>query len=65
MKNNNLLITSAKLIPEEMRNLGNLPSALYPIESKTVLQRLYEQYNQNVKNTYVVTYEKFKNSEIR
>ncbi len=52
----NLIIPSAKLIPENMRSLGELPSALYPIESKTVLQRLYDQYLDS-ENIYIVSYE--------
>ena len=56
MKNYNLIVTSAKLVPESMRNLGDLPAALYPIEGKTVLQRLCSQYD-NAKEICVVTYE--------
>ena len=46
MEKFNLIIPSAKLVSEEMQNLGKLPAALYLIESKTVLQRLNNYYKE-------------------
>lgn len=60
MKKFNLIIPSAKLVSSNMQTLGKLPSALYPIESKTVLQRLYNQYNGEFEKIYLVTYEEAK-----
>ena len=57
MKNFNLIVPSAKLVSSDMQSLGKLPSALYPIESKTVLQRLYSQYNDECERIYLITYE--------
>ncbi len=57
MKKFNLIIPSAKLVSKDMQNLGELPSALYPIESKPVLQRLYNQYNDLTNEIYVAAYQ--------
>lgn len=39
-----VIIPSAILVPEELRNLGNLPAVIYPIEGKPVFHYLYKQY---------------------
>lgn len=57
MRNFELIIPSAKLVSEEMQSLGEFPAVLYPIESKTVLQRLYNQYNEYANSINVIAYE--------
>lgn len=52
-----IIIPSAKVVSADMQRLGKLPAALYPIESRTVLGHLYEQYKEYTKNINVVVYE--------
>lgn len=39
-----VIIPSAKIVPEELWNLGKLPGIIYPINQKIVFDYLYEQY---------------------
>ena len=39
-----LIIPSAKIVPEELQNLGKLPGVIYPINQKIVFDYQYEQY---------------------
>lgn len=39
-----LLIPSAKVVSEELQNLGKLPAVIYPINEHTVFSYLYKQY---------------------
>lgn len=56
---NTLIIPSAKLIPAEMRKyLGDIPTVLYPLDNKTMLEHLSERYSTLVDQTYVVACEK-------
>ncbi len=57
MKKFELIIPSAKLVSKEMQSLGEVPAVLYPIESKIVLQRLYNQYNEYANSINVIAYE--------
>ena len=41
-----LLIPSAKIVPEELQNLGKLPAIIYPVGQGIVLDYLLEQYEQ-------------------
>lgn len=41
----NVIIPSAKLIPEELQGIGKLPSVIYPVNDKIVFDFLYSQYN--------------------
>ena len=39
-----LLIPSALLVPSDMRNkFGELPTALFPLGNKTMIERLYDK----------------------
>lgn len=40
-----VIIPSAKIVPEELRNLGNLPAVIYPVNQRIVFDYLYEQYS--------------------
>lgn len=54
-----LLIPSAKMISSEMRKqLGEIPTVLYPLGEKTMLEQLCSAYTPLVDAIYVVTYEK-------
>lgn len=44
MKKPCLIIPSAKIVPEELQNLGKLPAVIYPINGHTVFSYLYKQY---------------------
>lgn len=56
---NALLIPSAKLIPREMRKyLGDIPTVLYPLDNKTMLELLSEHYKQYADKSYVIACEK-------
>ena len=50
-----LLIPSALLVPSDMRNkFGELPTALYPLGNKTMIERLYDKYKDIVDVIYIV-----------
>lgn len=44
---NKLLIPSAKIVPEELQNLGKLPAVIYPVNGHTVFSYIYKQYSHN------------------
>lgn len=41
----NLLIPSAKIVPEELQNIGKLPAVIYPVNGHTVFSYIYKQYS--------------------
>lgn len=50
-----LLIPSALLVPSDMRNkFGELPTALFPLWNKTMIERLYDKYKDIVDVIYIV-----------
>lgn len=50
-----LLIPSALLVPSDMRNkFGELPTALFPLGNKTMIERLYDKYKDIVDIIYIV-----------
>ena len=50
-----LLIPSALLVPSDMRNkFGELPTALFPLGNKTMIERLYDKYKNIVDVIYIV-----------
>lgn len=50
-----LLIPSALLVPSDMRNkFGELPTALFPLGNKTMIERLYDKYKDVVDVIYIV-----------
>lgn len=50
-----LLIPSALLVPSDMRNkFGELPTALFPLGNKTMIERLYDKYKDIVEVIYIV-----------
>lgn len=51
----NIIIPSAKLVPEELQNLGKLPAVIYPVNQRIVFDYLWEQYSGS--NFTVVCYE--------
>lgn len=54
-----LLIPSALLVPPDMRNkFGELPTALFPLGNKTMIERLYDKYKDIVDVIYIVVKKK-------
>lgn len=54
-----LIIPSAVLVPREMRSkLGDMPAILYPLNSRPMIDHLYEKYKEEVDDIYVVAYKK-------
>lgn len=50
-----LLIPSALLVPPDMRNkFGELPTALFPLGNKTMIEHLYDKYKDIVDIIYIV-----------
>ena len=50
-----LLIPSALLVPSDMRNkFGELPTALFPLGNKTMIERIYDKYKDIVDVIYIV-----------
>lgn len=54
----NLIIPSAKVVPEELQKLGKLPAIIYPINQRIVFDYLYEQYKGQVNLIDIICYEK-------
>ncbi len=52
-----VVIPSAKIVPEELQNLGKLPAIIYPVGQGIVLDYLLEQYEENVKSIRIICYE--------
>ena len=40
-----VIIPSAKLIPEELQQLGKIPAVIYPVNQRMVFDYLYDQYS--------------------
>ena len=57
MMRSHIIIPSAKLVPEELWNLGKLPGIIYPINQRIVFDYLYEQYK-GFSNIDIICYEK-------
>lgn len=53
-----LIIPSAKIVPEELQNLGKLPGVIYPINQKIVFDYQYEQYKNICNEIKIICYEK-------
>lgn len=50
-----LLIPSAILIPREMRRyLGEIPTCLFPLGDKSMLEKIYDHYKDSVDKVYLV-----------
>lgn len=52
-----LLIPAAKIVPEELQNLGKLPAIIYPVNQKIVFDYLIEQYDKVCDRIKVICYE--------
>lgn len=52
-----VIIPSAKLIGEELQNLGKLPSIIYPVNQGIVFDYLFMQYQDEAESIEVVCYE--------
>lgn len=57
MKRFDVVIPSATLVPEELRNIGKLPGIIYPINQKIVFDYLYEQYKNISGNIEIICYQ--------
>lgn len=53
----NLIIPSAKIVPEELQTLGKLPAVIYPVNGRTVFSYLYKQYLEVCDEIKVLCYE--------
>lgn len=58
MNNLEVIIPSAKLVPEELQGIGKLPGIIYPVNQKIVFDYLYKQYHDVCKSMDIVCYEK-------
>ena len=54
-----LIIPSAKYIPEELQTIGKIPPLLYPIGSGTLFDLIYVQYATKPINIKIIGYEGF------
>ena len=52
-----IIITAAKVVPEELQELGKLPGIIYPINQKLVFDYLYEEYKNQCSTMDIVCYE--------
>lgn len=52
-----LIIPSAKVVPEELQNLGKLPAIIYPVNQRIVFDYLYEEYKDKVDQIKVECFE--------
>ena len=53
----NVLIPSAKIVPEELQNLGKLPAIIYPVGQGSTLDYLLEQYEGQADILRILCYE--------
>lgn len=49
-----VVIPSAKVVPEELQNLGKLPAIIYPVGQGIVLDYLLEQYEEDTKSIRII-----------
>ena len=69
-----IIVPSAKIVSEDLQNIGKLPSVIYPVTDKIVFDFLHEQYIAVSKTIRVLCYEqtekvhiklkKYKNTEV-
>lgn len=52
-----LLIPSAKIVGEDLQNLGKIPAVIYPVNGHTVFSYLYKQYSSECDSIQVLCYE--------
>lgn len=52
-----LLIPSAKIVSEDLQNLGKIPAVIYPVNGHTVFSYLYKQYNSKCESIKILCYE--------
>lgn len=52
-----VIIPSAKIVPEELQNLGKLPAIIYPVGQGIVFDYLLEQYEEQSDSICVMCYE--------
>lgn len=52
-----LLIPSAKIVPEELQSIGKIPAVIYPINQEIVFDYLFRYYKEKVQKIKVVCYE--------
>lgn len=52
-----VVIPSAKIVPEELQNLGKLPAIIYPVGQGIVFDYLLEQYESRAEALNVICYE--------
>lgn len=52
-----VIIPSAKIVPEELQNLGKLPAIIYPVGQGIVFDYLLEQYEEQAESIHVICYE--------
>lgn len=52
-----VVIPSAKIVPEELQNLGKLPAIIYPVGQGIVLDYLLEQYESQAETLKIMSYE--------
>lgn len=51
------IVPSAKIVSEDLQNIGKLPSVIYPVTDKIVFDFLHEQYAAISKTIKVLCYE--------
>ncbi len=52
-----VIIPAAKIVPEELQEVGKLPGIIYPINQKIVFDYLYEEYKDQCSTIDIVCYE--------
>lgn len=52
-----VLIPSAKLIPEELQNIGKLPPVIYPLNGGIIFDYLFKQYSPKMDEMVIVCHE--------
>lgn len=53
----NVLIPSAKLVSEELQNIGGLPPIIYPLNGSILFDYLYKQYHDIADGIWIVCHE--------
>lgn len=53
----NVVIPSAKIVPEDLQSLGKLPAVIYPVGQGIVFDYLFKQYQSRAKSVKIICYE--------
>lgn len=54
----NVIVPSAKIVPQELQTIGKLPPVIYPLNDRIVFDYIYDQYSKTADSISVLCFEK-------